>query len=55
MSFEPHFSPDGSALAYVDFSDSPARLFRYDIATGTRSLIRRASEAENTYRLLGWR
>jgi Tol biopolymer transport system component len=55
MSFEAFFSPDGSAVAYVDFSDSPARLFRYDITTGVRSLIRRATDADNFYRLLDWR
>jgi len=41
---EPVFSPDGSSVAFVDFSDSPARLFRFDITTGARSLIQRATE-----------
>src|SRR5712671_898281 len=44
MAFEPVFSPDGSSVAFVDFSDSPARLFRFDITTGARSLIQRATE-----------
>lgn len=55
MSFEPVFSPDGSALAYVDFSDSPARLVRYDITTGVRTLIRRATETDNYYQLIDWK
>src|SRR5206468_11353190 len=40
MSFEPVFSPDGSAVAYGGFSDSPGRLCRYDVTTGRRTLIR---------------
>jgi Tol biopolymer transport system component len=55
MSFEPVFSPDGAALAFVDFSDSPARLIRYDFATGSRTLIRRATQNDNYYRLMDWR
>jgi Tol biopolymer transport system component len=55
MSFEPVFSPDGSAVAFVDFSDSPARLIRYDMATRARTLIQRASESHNYYRILDWK
>jgi len=55
MSFEPAFSPDGASVAYVDFSDSPARLFRYELSTGSRSRIRQATEENNYYRLLDWR
>ena len=54
MSFEPIFSPDGTAVAFVDFYESPARLIRYEMATGARTLIRRATEADNYYRLLDW-
>ena len=57
LAFEPAFSPDGKAVAFVDFSDpdSRARLIRYDLATGTRTLIRRATDADNYYRLLDWK
>jgi Tol biopolymer transport system component len=57
LAFEPAFSPDGKAVAFVDFSapDSRARLIRYDLATGARTLIRRATDADNSYRLLGWK
>jgi Tol biopolymer transport system component len=54
-SAQPAFSPDGSAIAFVDSSQSPARLFRYDLASGTRSVIRRASARENDYQLLDWK
>jgi len=55
MSLEPVFSPDGTALVFIDFSDSPAKLIRYDIATGNRTLFRRGSETDNFYRLLDWK
>jgi len=57
LSFEPLFSLDGNSIAFVDFSDSDsrARLIRYDLATGTRTLIQRAPESDNYYRLLGWK
>ena len=55
MAFDPVFSPDGSSLAYIDFSDPPAKLIRYDIATGSRTLIRRATQTDNFFRLLDWR
>jgi Tol biopolymer transport system component len=57
LAFEPAFSTDGKAVAFVDFSgpDSRARLIRYDLATGARTLIRRATEADNYYRLLDWK
>jgi len=54
-SVQPAFSPDGSAIAFVDSSQSPARLFRYDLASETRSVIRRASTKENDYSLLEWK
>ena len=54
-SVQPAFSPDGSAIAFVDSSQSPARLFRYDLASETRSVIRRASTKENDYLLLEWK
>jgi Tol biopolymer transport system component len=55
MSFEPAFSPDGLSVAFVDFSNSPARLFRYDLAGRASTLIRRATEQNNYYHLYGWR
>jgi Tol biopolymer transport system component len=55
MSFEPLFSPDGTSVAYIDFSESPAKLMRYEIATGRRTLIRRGTEADNYYRLIDWK
>ncbi len=55
MSFEPMFSPDGSAVAFVDLSEPPARLLRYDLTTGELRLIRRATPEENYYTLLDWR
>jgi len=54
-SVQPTFSPDGSAIAFVDSSQFPARLFRDDLASGTRSVIRRASSKENDYLLLEWK
>lgn len=54
-SAQPAFSPDGSAIAFVDSSQVPARLFRYDLSNGNRSLIRRASARENDYQLLDWK
>lgn len=55
LAFEPRFSPDGTAIAYVDFSDSPARLLLYDLGSRTTRLIRRATQQDNVYRLSGWR
>ena len=54
-SVQPAFSPDGSAIAFVDSSQSPARLLRYDLATETRSVVRQASAKENDYVLLQWK
>jgi len=54
-SVQPAFSPDGSAIAFVDSSQFPARLFRYDLRSETRSVIRRASAKENDYLLLEWK
>lgn len=54
-SAQPAFSPDGSAIAFVDSSQPPARLFRYDLASESRSVIRRASAKENDYVLLEWK
>jgi Tol biopolymer transport system component len=55
LAFEPRFSPDGTGIAYVDFSDSPARLFLYDVASRTTTLIRRATAQDNYYRLHDWK
>jgi Tol biopolymer transport system component len=55
MSFEPVFSPDGTAVAFVDFSEDRATLIRHDLATGAHTLIRRATENNNYYRLLDWK
>jgi Tol biopolymer transport system component len=54
-SVQPAFSPDGSAIAFVDSSQFPTRLLRYDLASETRSVIRRASAKENDYLLLEWK
>ena len=54
LAIDPLFSPDGTAVAYVDYSDSPSRLFRYDLSTGTTVLIRRA-EQDAFYRLTDWK
>ena len=54
-SVQPVFSPDGSAVAFVDSSQIPVRLFRYDLSSGTRTLIRLASARENSYQLLDWK
>ena len=57
MSFEPVFSTDNKSLAFIDFSDpdSRAELMRYDLASGNRTLIRRAPRSDNYYRLLDWK
>lgn len=55
MAFEPAFSPDGSAVAFVDFSNSPAKLMRYTIASGKLDLIRQASPESNYYSLRDWK
>jgi len=55
MSLEPVFSPDGAALVFVDFSDLPAKLIRYDIATRNRTVFRRGSATDNFYHLLDWK
>jgi len=55
MSFEPVFSPDGASVAFLVFSDSPAKLIRYDMTTGVRTLIRQATQADNYYRLIDWK
>jgi hypothetical protein len=55
MSFEPVFSPEGEDIAFVDFSDSPAKLLRYRLTDGSLHLIRRATEESNYYHLIGWK
>jgi Tol biopolymer transport system component len=55
MSFEPVFSADGSAVAFVDFSDPQARLIRYELESGIRTLIRIATPEDNSYQLLDWK
>ena len=40
---------------FVADGSEPAKLIRYDIATGSRTLIRRATQADNFFRLLDWR
>jgi Tol biopolymer transport system component len=55
MTFEPAFAPDGSAVAFVDFSDSPAKLMHYDLAARKLRVIRIASQQNNYYSLHGWR
>jgi dipeptidyl aminopeptidase/acylaminoacyl peptidase len=54
-SFEPAFSPDGSAIAFVDSSQSLSKLFRCNLSTGQVTLLRSATPSENYYRLLAWR
>jgi Tol biopolymer transport system component len=54
-SVQPVFSPDGTAIAFVDSSQFPVRLFRYDLASRAQRLIRRASAQENDYQLLDWK
>jgi dipeptidyl aminopeptidase/acylaminoacyl peptidase len=55
MSLDPVFSPDGSAVAFVDASEPSAKLMRFEPATGTRTLIRRATPTNNSYHLLDWK
>jgi hypothetical protein len=54
MSFEPIFAPANDSIAFVDFAESPAKLIRYDFASGARTLIRRATEDHNYYHLVNW-
>jgi Tol biopolymer transport system component len=51
--FQPTFSRDGSAILFVDSSQFPNRIFRYELAGGARELVRQAGVQENTYELLG--
>ncbi len=55
LSIEPVFSPDGSAVAFVDLSEPPPRLLRYDLTTGELTLIRRSTWEDDYYRLIDWR
>ena len=55
MSFEPAFSPDGSAVAFVDFSSSLAKLMRYQVSSGKLSVIREATPQSNYYSLHDWK
>ncbi len=55
LSFEPVFSPDGSAVAFLALSGPAAGLLRYDLTTGELTLIRRATQEDDYYRLLDWR
>jgi Tol biopolymer transport system component len=52
---EPIFSRDNSAVVFVDSSQPPARLLRYEFPSKTLKLIRRAEESEGYYRLLDWK
>jgi Tol biopolymer transport system component len=54
-SIEPQFSPDGSAIAFVDFLHVPNRLLEYDFASGTSHVIRQARPKENGYQLVAWK
>ena len=55
MAFEPAFSPDGAAVAFIDFSQPLAKLMRYQISSGKLQLIRQATQDGNYYSLLDWK
>ncbi len=55
LSVEPAFSPDGTAVAFVDVSESRSKLMLYDIASRSLRLLCQASEQANFYTLLDWK
>ena len=55
MALDPVFSPDGSELAFSDAQEIPARLVRYNLATGALVLIARGTESENYFHLHAWK
>ena len=55
MALDPVFSPDGSELAFADAQEMPARLVRYNLATGALVLIVKGTESDNYFHLHGWK
>ncbi len=53
--YEPMFSPDGSAIAFMDSSQSPYRLWRYDFLSGTLKPMGRSGKGEAYDHLLDWK
>jgi Tol biopolymer transport system component len=53
--FEPIFSHDGSAIAFLDASQSPYRLWHYDIQSRTLKQMGKSGDQESLHRLLDWR
>ncbi|MDP9280421.1 MAG: hypothetical protein M3P00_13470 [Gemmatimonadota bacterium] len=54
MALDPVFSPSGSEIAFADAAQSPARLMRYNLASGALTLIVAGTETENYFHLHGW-
>jgi len=55
LSVEPTFSPDGTAVAFVDVSESRSKLMLYDISSRGLRLLCQASEQANYYTLRDWK
>jgi Tol biopolymer transport system component len=55
MALDPVFSPSGSEIAFADAAQLPARLMRYNLATGALTLIAAGTERENYFHLHAWK
>jgi Tol biopolymer transport system component len=55
LSVEPAFSADGTAVAFVDVSESRSKLMLYEIGSRSLRLLSQASEQANYYTLLDWK
>jgi Tol biopolymer transport system component len=55
LSVEPAFSPDGTAVAFVDVSESRSKLMLYEIVSRRLRLLCQASEQANYYTLQDWK
>ena len=55
LSVQPAFSADGTAVAFVDVSESRSKLMLYEIGSRSLRLLSQASDQANYYTLLDWR
>jgi len=55
LSVEPAFSPDGTAVAFIDVSEPRSKLMLYDIDSRNLRLLSQAGEQANYYTLVDWK